>query len=74
VPDAIDANVGLLLTGELRHHDALRAVHGGLVVVCALHSASERPALATLAAALTARLTGVGVSISRADREPFEVI
>jgi len=74
VPDAIDAKVDLLLTGELGHHDALRAVDGGLVVVCALHSASERPALAALAAALKARLTGVGVSISRADREPFEVI
>jgi hypothetical protein len=74
VPDAIDAKADLLLTGELRHHDALRAVQTGLVVVCALHSASARPALAPLAAALTARLAGVGVSISRADREPFDVM
>ena len=38
----------LFLTGELRHHDALRAVAAGLTVVCTLHSASERAALEVL--------------------------
>ncbi|MDP9036348.1 MAG: Nif3-like dinuclear metal center hexameric protein, partial [Myxococcota bacterium] len=42
VPDAIDAGAQLLVTGEVRHHDALRAVASGLSLVCTLHSVSER--------------------------------
>jgi dinuclear metal center YbgI/SA1388 family protein len=74
VPDAIAARADLLLTGELRHHDVLRAVEAGLVVVCTLHSASERPALAGLGQRLIARLAGVEVAVSHADREPLEVV
>ena len=69
--DAIDAGAQLLLTGELRHHDALRAVAGGLTVVCALHSASERPVLTALQRRLMSHLPGVAVACSTADREPF---
>jgi hypothetical protein len=74
VPDAIAAGADLLLTGELRHHDVLRAVGAGMVVVCTLHSTSERGALAGLAERLTGRLPAVTVAISRADHEPLEVI
>ncbi len=69
--DAIDSGAQLFLTGELRHHDALRAVAAGLTVVCTLHSASERAALEVLERRLAEQLTGVAVIRSRADCEPF---
>ncbi|MGA2450677.1 MAG: Nif3-like dinuclear metal center hexameric protein [Polyangiaceae bacterium] len=70
--DAVAAGADLFVTGELRHHDALRACEAGLAVVCTLHSVSERPALAPLAEKLRARLPGVAVSLSARDRDPFE--
>lgn len=71
VPDAIATGATLLLTGELRHHDALRAVDAGLAVVCTRHSTSERAALVGLERRLVALLPGVTVSRSREDRDPF---
>jgi dinuclear metal center YbgI/SA1388 family protein len=71
VPDAISAGAQLFLTGELKHHDALRAAGAGLTVVCTLHSVSERIALDGLKRRLEDRLPGVDVVRSRADREPF---
>jgi dinuclear metal center YbgI/SA1388 family protein len=74
VDDAIAAGVDLLLTGELRHHDALRAVEAGLVVICTLHSASERAALAAMRRLLLPHLTGVDIVCSHNDREPFAFV
>jgi len=71
VGDAISAGADVLLTGELRHHDALRAAAAGLRVICVLHSASERAVLATLERLLREGLPGVEVTRSREDREPF---
>jgi dinuclear metal center YbgI/SA1388 family protein len=69
--EAIDSGAQLFLTGELRHHDTLRAVAAGLTVVCTLHSASERAALVALEGRLAERLAGVEILRSRVDREPF---
>jgi dinuclear metal center YbgI/SA1388 family protein len=69
--DALAARADLFVTGELRHHDALRAAASGLSVLCTLHSTSERVALGALERMLAARLAGVDVSRSDADREPF---
>jgi dinuclear metal center YbgI/SA1388 family protein len=69
--DAVAAGAELFVTGELRHHDALRAAAAGVVVVCALHSTSERLALGALETRLAARLAGLWVARSEADREPF---
>jgi dinuclear metal center YbgI/SA1388 family protein len=69
--DAIESGAELFLTGELRHHDALRAAAAGLTVVCTLHSASERAALVALEGRLAERLAGVSIVRSRVDREPF---
>jgi dinuclear metal center YbgI/SA1388 family protein len=71
LPDAIKAGAEVFLTGEVGHHDALRAVAAGMSVISALHSASERPVLSTLQRLLTARLPGLAVACSREDREPF---
>ena len=43
--DALGQKVDLYLTGEMRHHDALKAANAGLTVVCTLHSNSERASL-----------------------------
>lgn len=71
---AIASGARLLLAGELRHHDALRAVANDVTVVCTLHSASERAVLARLERRLAERLTGVDVACSAADREPFAFV
>jgi dinuclear metal center YbgI/SA1388 family protein len=69
--DAVASGAQLFLTGELRHHDALRAVAAGLTVVCALHSASERGVLLALERRLAERLPSASFVRSRADQEPF---
>jgi dinuclear metal center YbgI/SA1388 family protein len=71
VPDAIAGGAQLLLTGEVRHHDALRAVDAGLAVACVRHSTSERGALAALQRRLSEHMPAVTFVASREDREPF---
>jgi putative NIF3 family GTP cyclohydrolase 1 type 2 len=71
--DAVRAGAQLFLTGEVRHHDALRGSAAGLTLICALHSASERAALVPLERRLAERLPGVVITRSRVDREPFSI-
>ncbi len=70
---AIAGGAELFLTGELRHHDALRAASVGMTVVCALHSVSERPTLARVKQRLVAAHPGLAVTLSAADRDPFSL-
>lgn len=72
--DAIAHGVELFLTGELRHHDALKAARAGVTVVATLHSNSERRALTRLAESLAAALPKLLVQVSRRDRDPFAVL
>jgi dinuclear metal center YbgI/SA1388 family protein len=74
VGDAARQGADLLLTGELRHHDALAAVRAGLVVFSVLHSVSERSALVGLERRLQQVLPDVRVSRSHADRDPFTIV
>jgi hypothetical protein len=71
---AIARGAELYLTGELKHHDALRAASVGLTVVCVLHSNSERATLSRLRGRLGDLLPGVDVSLSTADRDPFSIL
>jgi hypothetical protein len=71
--DAIAQRCDLYLTGEMRHHDALKAVKAGMVVVCTLHSNSERAALKRLRDDLTRNLPGLAIQLSQVDRDPFSV-
>ncbi|NUQ79028.1 MAG: Nif3-like dinuclear metal center hexameric protein [Polyangiaceae bacterium] len=72
--DAIAKGADLFLTGELPHHDALRAAKAGMTVACALHSNSERAALRALRKRLEEMLSGgVEIAISTEDRDPFTV-
>lgn len=61
----------VVITGEIRHHDALRYQRLGVAAVALGHWASERPALAPLAARLRRRLPGTAVAVSKADADPF---
>lgn len=71
--DAINARAELFLTGELRHHDALKAAGAGMTVVCTLHSNSERAVLKRLAKRLEQSLSGLSCQTSRLDADPFSI-
>ena len=73
---AIAAGADLFLTGELRHHDALKAASAGVNLICTLHSNCERPSLKRLMARLELLLVGEDrpqVFLSRRDRDPFSI-
>lgn len=71
--DAIAQKVGLYLTGEMRHHDAIKAARAGITVVCTLHSNSERMALRRLKQRLEALAPPLACHLSRTDRDPFAI-
>jgi dinuclear metal center YbgI/SA1388 family protein len=71
--DAIAQRADLYLTGEMRHHDALKAAARGMTVVCTLHSNSERAVLKRLKTRLEELLPQLPVILSRKDRDPFQV-
>lgn len=73
VGDALMQKAELFLTGELRHHDALRAAAAGMTVVCTLHSNSERAVLNRLLRRLSAELPAVRWTQSQADQDPFSI-
>jgi putative NIF3 family GTP cyclohydrolase 1 type 2 len=68
---ALHDSTSLVLTGELKHHDALILLRRGITAVCLGHYASERPALAMLRARLVKDVKGLSVAIAGADRTPF---
>ena len=61
----------VIITGEIRHHDALAIRRRDCSAIALSHWSSERPALKPLAAKLRALLPGVTVTISERDHEPF---
>lgn len=69
--DAVRAQADVLLTGELRFHDALAARAAGLAAVIPGHYATERPGVEDLATRLAADWPGLTVWASRAERDPF---
>ncbi|RME52512.1 MAG: Nif3-like dinuclear metal center hexameric protein [Deltaproteobacteria bacterium] len=61
-----------VVTGEIRHHDALALLRHGTHAIALGHWASERPTLPHLARRLMRRHPGLPVVVSEADRDPFE--
>jgi len=61
----------VVITGEIRHHDALRFERAGAAAIALGHWTSERPALGPLSRTLRRLLPRLDVVISRSDREPF---
>lgn len=72
--DALAQSAELYLTGEMRHHDALKAAEKGMTVVCTLHSNSERAVLKRCAERLRQRMPAVQFVLSQVDRDPFGII
>jgi dinuclear metal center YbgI/SA1388 family protein len=72
--DAVSEKADLYLTGEMRHHDAIKAAAAGMTVVCTLHSNSERLTLRRLKQHLEERLPGGPAwHLSQQDLDPFAV-
>ena len=69
VRDALAAGASVLLTGELRYHDAVSALEAGLAVVEAGHDATEWP-LVTVLAAAAARTPGMKIEDVTMDERP----
>lgn len=68
----------VLVTGEMSHHDALRATMEGKVVLTVFHSNSERAYLTQrMAPALTAQFKEHGVTakvlVSEMDADPYDI-
>jgi dinuclear metal center YbgI/SA1388 family protein len=72
---AINTGADLFLTGELRHHDAIKADRAGVSVLCTLHSNCERPSLTRLKSRLEQALAGncPPIVLSQSDRDPFSI-
>jgi dinuclear metal center YbgI/SA1388 family protein len=62
----------VIITGEIRHHDALTIQRIGCTAIALGHWASERPVLKPLAQRVEQALPGVTVHISTADHDPFQ--
>lgn len=71
--DAIAQKAEFYLTGEMRHHDAIKAAAAGITVVCTLHSNSERATLKRVKRRLEESLPGLACHLSRVDRDPFAI-
>lgn len=67
------AEVDLLLTGEMRHHDVLSRSRRGCHVILTEHSNSERGYLPVLAERLRGQLPELQLHISSADHDPLVV-
>ncbi len=61
----------LVITGEFKHHDALALLKRGVTAVHVGHDASERPALKVMRRRLARRLSGLKLTLARADRSPL---
>jgi dinuclear metal center YbgI/SA1388 family protein len=72
--DALRGGAELYLTGEIRHHDAIRGGAAGMSVVCTLHSNSERAVLKRLKQRLEETPEMPPIHISAVDRDPFTIV
>ncbi len=61
----------VIVTGEIRHHDALSILRAGKTAIALGHWESERPALAPLGKRLKQMLGAIDIRLSRKDTPPF---
>jgi len=62
----------VIVTGEIRHHDALTIQRIGCTAIALNHWTSERPVLASVAKQIENLLPGITTHVSKSDREPFQ--
>lgn len=68
------AEADLLVTGELKHHDAIAYVAAGKVVLALGHWASERPALEHLAGRVGEKMPALEFVVSQEDRDIWTAV
>jgi len=61
----------VFVTGEMKHHEVMAALAGGMSVVLGGHTTTERGYLPRLARVLAERLAGASFVVSEMDREPL---
>jgi dinuclear metal center YbgI/SA1388 family protein len=71
IPDALRAGADVLITGDVKHHQALDAVAAGLSVIDAGHYGTEWPFVATLAEVLGSSVPSAQVTVAKAPTDPF---
>ena len=62
------------VTGEMKHHEVLAALHAGVGLLLAGHTNTERGYLPRLADQLRAKVQGIDVRISEKDRDPLVLL
>lgn len=62
----------VIITGEIRHHEALAVDRHGCAAIALGHWASEQPVLESVRRRLEAALPGTSATVSEADRCPFQ--
>jgi dinuclear metal center YbgI/SA1388 family protein len=67
-------NDDVIVTGEIRHHDALAILRSGCGAIALNHWTSERPVLKAVAERLMSMLPGLSAQLSESDREPFHTV
>ncbi len=71
---AIDRGATLFVTGEMKHHEVLRARAAGVDVILCGHTESERPYLPILGERLAAALPGMAFTLSHVDQPPLRIV
>ena len=64
----------VIITGEIRHHDALTIRRHGCTAIALGHWASERPVLSHVGDRIEELLSGIATAVSRADCDPFQLV
>ena len=67
---AVSEQCQVFVTGEMKHHEMLEALNGGLRLILAGHTNTERGYLPRLAKRLNPLLPGIKTMVSQADRSP----
>jgi putative NIF3 family GTP cyclohydrolase 1 type 2 len=69
---ARDEECEVFVTGEMKHHEIMGALHAGMSIVLGGHTNTERGYLPRLAEKVRGALQGVTVAVSTADKDPLE--
>ncbi len=72
--DAVERGTDVLLTGEIRYHDALAATAAGVALILPGHHATERPGVEDLADKLAVAFPTATVFASRCEVDPLAAV
>jgi len=70
-PAAAAEHCEAFVTGEMKHHEVMEQLHGGMSILLGGHTSTERGYLPRLAHRLTDHLDGATVQVSDRDRSPL---